>query len=224
MSVEGVPPEIEPTREIDTSVSHSARVWDYWLHRNHIELFRHMFLHDQLAARLLEATSLREVYTLLHGYPLMGDFMSYQTTVDLNYSALIDFSENEFTQAGPGALRGIKKCFQDLGDYTPAEIVLWMTDRQDEELARLGLPFGGLWGRPLHAIDCQGLFCETDKYCREAAPELASARKRIKARFTPAPEPVRLFFPPKWNINDTLPAQPVNSNGRSAGHAQAALF
>jgi hypothetical protein len=134
------------------------------------------------------------------------------------------FSENEFTQAGPGALRGIKKCFEDLGDYTPAEIVLWMTERQETEFARLGLPFGGLWGRPLHAIDCQGLFCETDKYCREAAPELASARKRIKARFTPTPEPISLFFPPKWGMNDELPARPVFSDTAPAGHTQAALF
>lgn len=193
-------------------------------HRNHVELFRHMFLHDRLGTRLLDAKSLREVYDLLHGYPLMGDFMSYQTTIDLNYSALLDFSENEFTQAGPGALRGVKKCFEDLGDYTPAEIVLWMTERQETEFARLGLPFGGLWGRPLHAIDCQGLFCETDKYCREAAPELASARKRIKARFTPTSEPISLFFPPKWGINDELPARPVFSDPAPAGHTQAALF
>lgn len=150
--------------------------------------------------------------------------MSYQTTIDLNYSALLDFSENEFTQAGPGALRGIKKCFEDLGDYTPAEVVLWMTERQETEFTRLGLPFGGLWGRPLHAIDCQGLFCETDKYCREAAPELASARKRIKARFTPTPEPVSLFFPPKWGINDDLPVRPVFSDPAPAGYTRAALF
>jgi hypothetical protein len=193
-------------------------------HRNHVELFRHMFLHDQLEARLLTAKSLREVYRLLHGYPLMGDFMSYQTAIDLNYSALINFSEDDFTQAGPGALRGIRKCFEDLGDYTPAEIVLWMTERQDQEFARLGLPFGGLWGRPLHAIDCQGLFCETDKYCREAAPELASARKRIKARFTPAAEPVRLFFPPKWSINGKLPTQPAPTGTTSAAHTQTVLF
>jgi 5-hmdU DNA kinase-like protein len=193
-------------------------------HRNHDELFRHMFLHDELAARLLEAKSLREVYGLLRGYPLMGDFMSYQTAIDLNYSALIDFSENDFTQAGPGALRGMKKCFEDPGDYTPAEIVLWMTERQDEEFARLCLPFGGLWGRPLHAIDCQGLFCETDKYCREAAPELASARKRIKARFTPATEPVRLFFPPKWAVNDKLPSPPSPGATRPDAHEQAVLF
>jgi hypothetical protein len=193
-------------------------------HRNHVELFRHMFLHDQFAAKLLEARTLREVYGLLHGYPLMGDFMSYQTAIDLNYSALIDFSENEFTQAGPGALRGIKKCFEDLGDYTPAEIVQWMTERQEGEFARLGLPFGGLWGRPLHAIDCQGLFCETDKYCREAAPDLASARKRIKARFIPTPEPVRLFFPPKWGINGKLPSRPVYSDSVPARNSQTALF
>lgn len=193
-------------------------------HRNHVELFRHMFLHDRLGATLLDARSLREVYNLLHGYPLMGDFMSYQTTIDLNYSALIDFSENDFTQPGPGALRGIKKVFQDPGEYTPAETVLWMTERQHHEFARLGLPFTGLWGRPLHAIDCQGLFCETDKYCRQAAPELASGRKRIKARFTPAREPIRLFFPPKWDINNKLPTQPVLRNAGPTGHVQAALF
>ena len=80
------------------------------------------------------------------------------------------------------------------------------------------------WGRPLHAIDCQGLFCETDKYCRQAAPELASARKRIKARFTPTPEPISLLFPPKWGINDKLPARPVYNDTTPAGHTQAALF
>jgi hypothetical protein len=83
---------------------------------------------------------------------------------------------------------------------------------------------GGLWGRPLQAIDCQGLFCETDKYCREAAPELASARKRIKARFSPASEPVRLFFPPKWAINDKLPSRPVPSSTNPVGHTQHALL
>jgi hypothetical protein len=99
-----------------------------------------------------------------------------------------------------------------------------MTERQDDEFTRLGLPFGGLWGRPLHTIDCQGLFCETDKYCREAAPELASARKRIKARFTPSPAPIRLFFPPKWGINNELPSQPVLSDAKPVQHEQAALF
>lgn len=175
-------------------------------HLNHVELFRHMFLTGRFGEKLLAARSLRKVYNLLHEYPLMGDFMSYQVAIDLNYSDLINFSENEFTQAGPGALRGIKKCFGNLCDLTPAEVILWMVEHQEEEFARLNLPFNGLWGRPLHAIDAQGLFCETDKYCREAAPELVSARKRIKARFAATQNPLELFFPPKWGISEKLPS------------------
>jgi hypothetical protein len=167
-------------------------------HLNHVELFRHMFLQDALGERILAASSLHQIYELLHGYPLMGDFMSYQIAVDLNYSDLIDFSENEFTQAGPGALRGINKVFETLGNHTPADIIHWIVDHQEAAFESLGLPFHGLWGRPLHTIDCQGLFCETDKYCRAAAPELTSARKRIKTRFSANPEPIGFFFPPKW--------------------------
>jgi hypothetical protein len=171
-------------------------------HLNHVELFKDMFVSADLGRRLLEATSLKGVYDLLHTFPLMGDFMSYQTAIDLNYSQYINFSEDDFTQPGPGAVRGIKKVFKDLGGLTPQEVIMWMVDNQEREFARLGYDFNGLWGRRLHAIDAQGLFCETDKYCREAVPELASARTRIKARFSPAGEPMRLFFPPKWGLND----------------------
>lgn len=181
-------------------------------HRNHIALFKHMFLQDNLGVKLLAASSLREVYDLLHTYPLMGDFMSYQIAIDLNYSDLVNFDENSFTQAGPGALRGIKKVFENTGDYAPAEVILWMVKHQKEEFKRLNLPFDGLWGRPLHAIDCQGLFCETDKYCREVAPQLTSSRKRIKARFRATPEPLDLFFPPKWGINNMLPKRISTAN------------
>src|SRR5262249_7557758 len=86
---------------------------------NHVELLRHMFLSEKLAERLQLAKSLREIYAMLHCYPLMGDFMSYQIAIDLNYSNFINFSENEFTSPGPGAARGIHKAFVDLGGYTP---------------------------------------------------------------------------------------------------------
>lgn len=166
----------------------------------HVELLRDMFVNHQLAMQLLEATSLKEIYILLHTFPLMGDFMSYQIAIDLNYSALINFSENDFTQPGPGAIRGLKKVFESLGDYTPAEAVLWIVEQQDKEFARLNLPPATLFGRKLKAIDCQNVLCETDKYCREAVPELTSARSRIKTGYSqPKPLP-ELFLPPKWSI------------------------
>ncbi|WP_461187956.1 nucleotide kinase domain-containing protein [Arthrobacter sp. Z4-13] len=174
-------------------------------HLNHVDLFTDMFVKNSLAKQVLEAPSLKSIYGLLHSYPLMGDFMSYQTAIDINYSELINFSENDFTQPGPGALRGIAKVFVDTGGLSPSDIVMWMVDRQDEAFERLELDFHGLWGRPLQAIDVQNLFCETDKYCREALPHLTSARTRIKSKYVQTPEEIAWYFPPKWGINGRLP-------------------
>lgn len=169
-------------------------------YRNHVALFKDMFLAGNLAERLLATTGLKEMYELIKSYPLLGDFMAYQIAIDLNYSSLINFDENDFTKAGPGAKRGIQKAFSDTGNLTDEQIIHLMVERQDAEFARLGLEFNGLWGRKLHAIDCQGLFCELDKYCREAAPQLASNRTRIKAHFSPSAEPITLYYPPKWGL------------------------
>ena len=167
-------------------------------HHNHAALFNHMFVENHAAQRIRTANNLEQVVKLLESFPLMGPFMAYQTTIDLNYSTLINFSENDYTQAGPGALRGIAKCFTDTGRYSNADIIMMMVENQEREFARLGYEFETLNGRPLHAIDCQGLFCETDKYCREAAPELASNRSRIKAKFAPKPALPPLVVPQKW--------------------------
>lgn len=193
-------------------------------HRNHAALFNHMFLENACAERVLQAPSLRDVVELLQRFPLIGPFMAYQIAIDINYSDLIDFSENDYTQAGPGALRGLKKAFAHPGDYSPADIILWMVDRQADEFSRLGLPFRGLFGRPLHAIDCQGLFCELDKYCREAVPELTSARSRIKAKYSGSDAGIALFFPPKWalDVDATVPASPKIPGSRLRRPANAA--
>ena len=168
---------------------------------NHVALFSKMFLVDGLGSKLRKADSLEEVFLLLKSYPLYGNFMAYQTAIDLNYSEYINFSENDFTVAGPGALRGMQKLFTSLGDYSPSEVILWMVEHQHEEFQRLGLKFEGLWGRPLQAIDAQGLFCETDKYCRVRLPELRSNRTKIKSQYTPTGQSTpAVFLPPKWGV------------------------
>lgn len=171
---------------------------------NHIGMLKDMFLDHDLHALIKNAKSLAGVYDILHKFSLMGDFMSYQTAIDLNYSELIDFSENDFVKAGPGALRGLKKCFVSTGDLSPEQVILWLVENQQEEFRRLNLKFNGLFGRPMSAIDVQNCFCEIDKYCREAVPELASNRKKIKALFQQNHTPVQYFFPPKWHINHRI--------------------
>jgi hypothetical protein len=171
-------------------------------HRNHLALIERMNHKDRIAEKISRSKNLEDVFLLLRCYPLVGNFMAYQLAIDLNYSEILNFSENDFTITGPGSERGIRKCFENTGSLTFSEVIHWMTENQDREFARLGIDYQNLWGRKLHAIDCQGLFCETDKYCRVRFPELKSNRKRIKSRYTPTARPMKYFYPPKWGIND----------------------
>ena len=169
-------------------------------HRNHLALLSAM-LEAGLPARVAGAQGLSEVFDLLSEWPLVGPFMAYQLAIDLNYTTLVDFDEDEFTVPGPGALRGLRKVFTDLGDLTPSQAVHWPVDYQDRAGGELGVQPPTLFGRRLHAIDAQNLLCEVDKYCRVAFPQLTSNRTRIKQRFNPDPAPLQLAFPPKWGLN-----------------------
>jgi alpha-glutamyl/putrescinyl thymine pyrophosphorylase clade 1 len=173
-------------------------------HRNHLALVDAM-IRDGVPARISSAPSLEAAYEELRSWPMLGPFMAYQLAIDLNYSAVLEFSENDFTAPGPGALRGLRKVFLDLGDLTPADTVHWLVEQQHVAPEELGVTPPTLFGRPLHAIDCQNLLCEVDKYSREAFPALASNRNRIKQRFAPDFSSMPLFFPPQWGINARIP-------------------
>jgi hypothetical protein len=171
-------------------------------HANHLALLARMMA-DGLPARLTRAKSLRAVYEDLLSYPGLGPFLAYQYAIDLNYSSMLAFAESDFVVAGPGALDGIAKCFAALGPLKPDAVVAEMVDRQDREFRRLGLSFGGLFGRPLQLIDCQNLFCEISKYARVSHPQVAgvSARRRIKQAYRRAASPIpRPWFPPRWRL------------------------
>jgi hypothetical protein len=181
-------------------------------HANHLALLARM-MSDSLPAKLSRAHDLRTCYELMLNYPGLGPFLAFQYVIDLNYSSLLDFEESQFVVAGPGALDGTAKCFKDVAKQSPAHIIYWMVERQDEEFARLGLEFKGLFGRKLQPIDCQNLFCEISKYARVAHPTVTgvAGRTRIKQRYQAANDAgVAPFFPPKWDIQSPsfLIAQP----------------
>lgn len=174
-------------------------------HTNHLELLR-LMIKDSVPAKIQDANKLQDVFEILCSYHSIGNFLAYQFAIDLNYSNLIDFSENEFVVPGPGALNGIAKCFKSLGGMTECEAIRFMLDRQSLEFERLGLTFKNLWGRQLHLIDCQNLFCEVDKYCRVALPSLngLNARKQIKQKYSKQLDPIKFWFPPKWGLNEKI--------------------
>ena len=186
-------------------------------HRMHLHLIRGM-LENRLPIRLKETKSLMEAYDLLLAYPTLGPFLAFQYVIDLNYTTLMNHSEQDFVVAGPGALDGLSKCFESPGDYSPSDTILWLSDIQGEEFVRYGLNFDGLWGRPLQPIDVQNLLCEISKYTRATHPEIRglSGRKRIKQRFKMTGALPKPFFPPKWNLNQRI--ERWIENGRNASH------
>ncbi|MER9056688.1 nucleotide kinase domain-containing protein [Mesorhizobium sp. M0910] len=171
-------------------------------HANHIALLK-MMMEDSLPARVANAGSLREVFDLLIPYPGLGRFLAFQYTIDLNYSAMLDFEESDLVVAGPGALDGIAKCLSDSGNLSAEEVIHMVTESQGDAFARLGLNFARLGSRPLQPIDCQNLFCEISKYARVAHPEVAgvSGRVRIKQQYRASRQVfARPFFPPRWKV------------------------
>jgi hypothetical protein len=181
-------------------------------HRTHLELLRAM-LRDELPHRLTAAGSMDEAFRMLLGYPGIGPFLAYQFVTDLNYSAVLGFTEMDFVMAGPGARSGLRKCFADPGDHSDEDLIRHVAERQCDEFAARGLDFEDLWGRSLQLIDCQNLFCEVDKYARVAHPDAQGIgqRSRIKQTFRALSQPLLMWFPPKWGINDRLPDSPTLS-------------
>ncbi len=170
-------------------------------HDNHLALLYQMFVKDQLGNKIIKCKTMKEAFLLLKEYPLIGDFMAYQLVTDINYSEVVNWREDEFTVAGPGSLRGIKKCFIDRKGMSNEDIIYYMYLHQDEEFKRLNLDFKRIGNRPLQLIDCQNLFCELDKYTRVAFPDLKSNRVKIKKKYVSKKDKIEYIYPPKWNIH-----------------------
>lgn len=174
-------------------------------HSNHLKLIESILEGDNLE-RLMECKKMQEAFEILKSFPGLGDFLAYQLLIDINYSNILNFSESDFVVPGPGAKGGISKCFANTGGLSNVEIIKFMTDRQEQEFEKLGLPFRTLWGRRLQLIDCQNVFCEVDKYSRVKHPLIKgnSDRTRIKQTYKINREPINYWFPPKWGINRNI--------------------
>lgn len=169
-------------------------------HDNHLALLNKMFIEDKMQDKILSCKTMEEAFNIIKSYPLIGNFMAYQLVTDINYSDVVNWPESEFTVAGPGSHRGIAKCFESKGKMSDEDIIKYMYEHQDEEFKRLGLKFKKIGNRPLQLIDCQNIFCELDKYLRQAKPELQSNRTKIKKKYVPKQGKIEYYYPPKWKI------------------------
>lgn len=109
-------------------------------HRMHLELLA-MLVRDGTIRKLTTCKGMSEAYEALVALPGIGPFLAYQFATDLNYSSHFSFSEMDFVMPGPGARDGLRKCFASLGDYSEAETIRWVAERQSDEFRSRGLAF-----------------------------------------------------------------------------------
>ncbi len=169
-------------------------------HHNHLALLKDL-LKEGIILQLSRAASLQELYLALLAVPSFGRFLAFQYAIDLNYSPHFNFNEMEFVVAGPSAIQGIAKCFQDTWGLKPEQVIASMTADAAAHLGEQPTAFKDLDGRPLHLVDCQNLFCEVDKYARIRHPERSNGGPtHIKQRYSPDNRPLCLGYPPKWGL------------------------
>jgi len=169
-------------------------------HHNHLNLLQTL-LETGFIGSLSNVRLLEDLYLKLCTVPSFGPFLAYQYAIDLNYTTHFDFDEMEFVVAGPGALRGIGKCFENTGGLDAEEIVDCMAESAHQFLDSGSEPFLSLFDRPLQLVDCQNLFCEVDKFARVQHPARSNGGPtRIKQRYRPDRRPLALGFPPKWGL------------------------
>lgn len=169
-------------------------------HQVWLQMIEDEFIEKKGLEKVLKSRSMEEVYNQLRNYPLIGDFLAYQYTIDFNYSPYLNYDEDSFVKAGVGAVRGIKKCFNSYG--TRYEDAIIYTHNHFEELQeKYGYTqFRSLPGRKPKLIDLQNCFCETDKYLRAKMPELRVGNVRIKQHYKPTQDRINYFFPEKWGV------------------------
>lgn len=117
---------------------------------------------------------------------------------------LLNWSEDEWAQPGPGAHSCLQKIFgRDIGSaQTPA--MLWLRDVQKEHWERIGytprLPADGA-ASGVTVVDIEHALCEVDKYSRKVFPHIKSNKKHMRNIYPGAsgnPLPVTVHMPLSW--------------------------
>lgn len=171
------------------------RIWDD-------EIFQNGHLYD-----FLEAQSLEDLYTTFRKMRIHGDFTAQQFAIDMNYSPLFNFSENDFVITGPGSIRGIERTFEDARGCDYVGVIKWVHKNFEELMSHFeketGMEFKPLPNRLPTLIDLQNCFCETDKFLRGMwieTPGVKVKGKRIKHTYLPNKERIEYVFPEKWGV------------------------
>lgn len=168
-------------------------------HETRLTILKKEFI--PLIPKLLTSKSLRELYENLRQVTFFWPFIAMQFAIDLNYSPIRQFDENEFILAWIGARRGIKKCFDSFDSYE--QVIHWVLHNFDNLMQKFWLTAHLLPTRKPTLIDLQNCFCETDKYLRVKSPSVGEKAMRIKQKYTidTTKQAINYTFP-TWRLSN----------------------
>lgn len=151
--------------------------------------FMRTLIDTNLVDRIKSCLNQEGVYKELIGYDGIGGFLGYQFYVDMTYIKEFPFSENEFTVAGPGCVRGLNYLFKNRDGMTYEECLFWLRDNLDrlfiKRLRKSWSPKDLFWDLPeedrcFNVMSLENCFCELSKYIR-AKEGTGRPRKRYRA-------------------------------------------
>lgn len=115
-------------------------------------------------------------HDLLTQIPGIGNFIAYQSLVDLSYpvdkeaKGILGFDPNQWASAGPGAKRGLKILLEPGSTLSELSAMTILRESQEDEFKRLDLSFPwlkrGAKRELLSLPDIQNTQCEFFKYWR----------------------------------------------------------
>lgn len=174
-------------------------------HRAYFRVFQNEIFGNDRLWNFLRADSFEALYREFRSMRIYGDFIAQQYTIDLNYSSIFNFTENDFVVTGPGSLRGIRWVFEGANgkkyDYVGA--IRWLQSNFEELMHDFCRDSGMTWNplpwEPVPTLtNLQNCFCEISKYAKGLGATFKSGSKeRIKRVYSPHGG-LEYVFPPKW--------------------------
>jgi hypothetical protein len=114
--------------------------------------------------------SLKGLWEIFNATQGFGRFLAYELAIDVNYSRLVSFSENDWVNAGPGCKRGIQWIWGDRNSAKRWEdYIAYLQRRQREHIEGIGRLDEWLAVYPGYDLTLRSIehsLCEFQKYAR----------------------------------------------------------
>ena len=98
----------------------------------------------------------------------LGGFTAYEVVVDLSYSSLTGYNDDDWVNPGPGCRRGLNRVFPGLGNNPSVcrDHIKLLRDNQNLYLESYGINFQQWMGKELTLRNIEHCLCEYSKYAK----------------------------------------------------------